>query len=381
MKKILVIEDQVEIREILVEMLTTEEFDVTEAENGLLGIKLANSELPDLIICDIMMPEVNGYEVLDSLRKNPDTEIIPFIFLSAKSSQIDIRQGIELGADDYLTKPFTRAELLGAIAARFEKKEAFERQAKKKLDNLCINISHSLPHELHTPLNGIIGMSRLLIDNFDSIEGDEAKKMLDAVYTSGERLYNLTQKFLLYAQIEILATSPQKNELFNTKEISIKPIISEILILKAKKAGREEDLRLNIQDAKIKIQASKLQTIVEEIIDNTLKFSQPGTNIYVESEIEDTYHLTFINSGRGMTAAQVANLGAYMQFERKLYEQQGSGLGLTIVKRLVELHNGKLVIESIPEAETKVHIYLPIILDKSNSSISSQLPSNKSLAT
>ncbi len=371
MKKILVIEDQVEIREILVEMLTTEEFNITEAENGLVGIKLANSELPDLIICDIMMPEIDGYEVLNRLRKNPDTEIIPFIFLSAKSSQIDVRQGIELGADDYLTKPFTRAELLGAIAARFEKKEAFERQAKKKLDNLCINISHSLPHELHTPLNGIIGMSQLLIDNFDSIERDEAKKMLEAVYTSGERLYNLTKKFLLYAQIEIMATSPEGTELLkNTKAINnTKSLISEIVILKAKKAGREEDLRLDIQDATIQIQASKLQTIVEEIIDNALKFSQPGTNIYLLSELDDTYHLTFVNSGRGMTTAQIANLGAYMQFERKLYEQQGSGLGLTIVKRLVELHGGKLVIESIPEAETKVHIYLPIISDESNSSI------------
>jgi two-component system, sensor histidine kinase and response regulator len=362
MKKILVIEDQIEIREILVEMLITENFNVTEAENGWLGIKLANLELPDLIICDIMMPEVDGYEVLNHLRENPDTETIPLILLSAKSSQIDIRQGIELGADDYLTKPFTRAELLGAIAARFEKKEAIERQAKRKLDNLRINISHSLPHELHTPLNGIIGMSRLLIDNFDSIEPEEAKKMLDAVYVSGERLYNLTQKFLLYAKTEIIATSTEEVELIKNLKANnnIRSIICETVILKVQKAGREKDLQLNIQNVTIQIQTSKLQTIVEEIIDNTLKFSQPGTNIQVFSQLDDTYQLTFVNYGRGMTTAQIANCGAYMQFERKLYEQQGSGLGLTIVKRLVELHGGKLIIESIPEIETKVHIYLPI---------------------
>jgi two-component system, sensor histidine kinase and response regulator len=215
MKKILVIEDQVEIREVLVEMLTTEEYDVAEAENGSIGIKLAHSELPDLILCDIMMPKVDGYGVLDCLREHADTETIPFIFLSAKTSQIEIRQGIELGADDYLTKPFTRAELLGAIAARFEKKEALERQAKKKLDNLCINISHSLPHELHTHLNAIIGMSRLLIDKYDSIERDEVKKMLDAIYTSGERLYNLNQKFLPSAQVETMPTCPDRAQLSN----------------------------------------------------------------------------------------------------------------------------------------------------------------------
>jgi two-component system, sensor histidine kinase and response regulator len=150
MKKILVIEDQVETRESLIEILTTEEFNVTEAENGWVGIKFAHLELPDLIICDIIMPRVDGYEVLEHLRKHPDTETIPFILLSAKSSQIDISKGMELGADDYLTKPFTRTELLGAITVAFEKKETIEKQAKKKRDDLCINISHSLLDEVHT---------------------------------------------------------------------------------------------------------------------------------------------------------------------------------------------------------------------------------------
>jgi two-component system, sensor histidine kinase and response regulator len=363
MIKILIIEDQENIRSILVEMLTAEEYDVIEAENGRIGLKLVESEMPDLVICDVSMPELDGYELLSYVRDNSATETIPFIFLTAKVAQIHIRQGMELGADDYLTKPFTRAELLGAISATLEKKKSFDRQAQRKVNDLCNNLSRSLPHELHTPLNGIIGLSKLLIDNFDSIEQNESLRMLDEILTSGHRLYSLTQKFLLYAQLEILAAAPEqvKDLQATSSKTSTKNIITNIAHEKSQKLGREADLYIDIQDVEILIKISKLQTIVEEIIDNAFKFSLPSTYVYVISDVQnDTFKLTVVNGGRGMTSNNINNLGAYMQFERKLYEQQGSGLGLAIAKRLTELHGGKLTIESIPGKETKVHIALPI---------------------
>lgn len=118
-KKILIIEDEQAVREVVLDILGAEDFLAIGAENGRVGVQLAQEHQPDLIICDIMMPELNGYDVLGALQQEPATAVIPFIFLSAKSDKPDIRQGIELGADNYLTKPFTRSELLGAIAARF----------------------------------------------------------------------------------------------------------------------------------------------------------------------------------------------------------------------------------------------------------------------
>ncbi|WP_009630967.1 response regulator transcription factor [Synechocystis sp. PCC 7509] len=136
MTKILVIEDEQLVRENILDLLEAEGFDGVGAENGHVGVTWAWDCKPDLIICDVMMPELDGYDVLKLLRKEPVTATIPFIFLTAKADKDDFRQGMQLGADDYLTKPFTSAELLGAIAARLERKAATARQAEKRLEEL-----------------------------------------------------------------------------------------------------------------------------------------------------------------------------------------------------------------------------------------------------
>ncbi|MCG6134210.1 MAG: EAL domain-containing response regulator [Nostoc sp. LLA-1] len=121
MVKILVIEDEESVRENLLDLLEAEDFETITAANGKIGINLAVSNVPDLILCDMMMPEIDGYGVLTALRQEPLTATIPFIFLTAKSAKSDFRQGMDMGADDYLTKPFTRAELLSAIMNRLER--------------------------------------------------------------------------------------------------------------------------------------------------------------------------------------------------------------------------------------------------------------------
>jgi diguanylate cyclase len=156
MYKILVIEDERVIRNNLLKLLSAEGFESIGAENGNQGLQLAQSEQPDLIICDILMPGLDGYEVLKALQQNPKTASIPFIFLTAKAERSDWRQGMNLGADDYLTKPFTRAELLAAITSRLQKKvsltEQHTRQLKRAEDrlNYLIRYNHltNLPNRI-----------------------------------------------------------------------------------------------------------------------------------------------------------------------------------------------------------------------------------------
>ncbi|MEA5568277.1 EAL domain-containing response regulator [Anabaena sp. UHCC 0399] len=127
MIKILVIEDEELVRENILDLLEAEDFETVAADNGRIGINLALAEFPDLILCDMMMPEVDGYGVLTTLRQEPSTAAIPFIFLTAKSAKADFRQGMDMGADDYLTKPFTRAELLSAVMNRLERQATLKK--------------------------------------------------------------------------------------------------------------------------------------------------------------------------------------------------------------------------------------------------------------
>ncbi len=126
MTTILVIEDEPEMRRNLQTLLKLEQFRVLTAENGRRGLELAQAEKPDLILCDVMMPELDGHGVLAALRERPETRHIPFIFLTAKGEKADLRSGMNLGADDYLVKPVTRADLLGAIAARQKRQEQLQ---------------------------------------------------------------------------------------------------------------------------------------------------------------------------------------------------------------------------------------------------------------
>lgn len=137
MKKLLLIEDDVTVRENTAELLELSNYDVITASNGRHGIEKAKQTHPDIIVCDIMMPEIDGYGVLDALSKDPNTHNIPFIFLSAKTEHKDIRKGMDLGADDYLTKPFEEEELLSAIESRLAKVEilnSHREQAAPKIE-------------------------------------------------------------------------------------------------------------------------------------------------------------------------------------------------------------------------------------------------------
>jgi EAL domain-containing protein (putative c-di-GMP-specific phosphodiesterase class I)/FixJ family two-component response regulator len=161
MKNILVIEDEEVIRENILKLLKAEGFNATGAANGMQGLSLAMSNLPDVILCDVMMPEIDGYGVLTALRSNPVTATVPFIFLTGKADRTEMRQGMELGADDYLTKPFTQTELIGAIASRLKKQEALAEQyntlysqssefiqdARYKLDQIKKSLSGALERE------------------------------------------------------------------------------------------------------------------------------------------------------------------------------------------------------------------------------------------
>src|ERR1035437_8704880 len=177
MKRILIIDDEEWLREMVHMALAQKGFDVIEAENGAVGIEKARKELPDLILCDVNMEKVDGYLTLSSLRGEPTTAAIPFILMTGLADNAGMRHGMELGADDYLPKPFSIEALYAAVDARLKKPQALRQEAEPKLSDLRDNLSMMLPHEMRTPLNGILAYGEILAAEAGTLPAQEIAEM------------------------------------------------------------------------------------------------------------------------------------------------------------------------------------------------------------
>lgn len=347
MKKILVIDDEEWLREMIHLALKQKGFEVIESNNGADGIEKARQELPDLILCDINMEKVDGYLTLASLRNEAPTAAIPFILMTGLADNAGMRHGMELGADDYLAKPFTTDALYAAVEARLKKAQTVRDEAERKLAHLRDNISLMMPHEMRTPLNGILSNAELLAHSAGTLKISEIAEIGEEIHESSQRLERLIENFLIYAQLELIAADPQNvNALRIGKTDHSDSLIREHATAQASQANRNRDLSLEIADITIPMAAEYLAKVIDELVHNAFKFSEPGTPVRVtSSEGFNAVIVSVSDRGRGFSPEQITHVGAYMQFERKMHEQQGLGLGLTIVKRLVDLHGGSLSIE------------------------------------
>jgi signal transduction histidine kinase len=272
-----------------------------------------------------------------------------------------MRHGMELGADDYLPKPFTLEALYAAVEARLKKAQALRQAAEKNLADLRANISLMLPHEMRTPLNGILAYGEILAAEAGTLPSKEVAEMGQVIYDSGKRLERLIENFLIYAQIEMLGADPQNLSALRSQAPTFAAeLVSEHAKAQAQLAGRAADLLLELTDAPVAMSADYLAKIVDELVQNAFKFSLAGTLVTVRfAPGPQGLSMAVSNRGTGFSPDQASRIGAYMQFDRKLHEQQGLGLGLTIAKRLVELHGGTLTIQSDPGLSTTVTVHLP----------------------
>ena len=348
MKKILVIDDEEWLREMIHLALHQRGFDVLEASNGADGIEMARRNLPDLILCDINMSKVDGYLTLSSLRKEAPTAAIPFILMTGLADNAGMRHGMELGADDYLPKPFTTEALYASVDARLKKAQTVRDEAERKLAHLRNNISLMMPHEMRTPLNGIISNAELLAHSAATLKPADVAEIGQDIQQSSERLARVIENFLIFAQLELIAADPKNvNALRTGRTEHPVELIKKYASAQAAHAGRTPDLSVELADIPVPIAEEYLSKITDELTQNAFKFSKPGSPVRVI--LADTFNgatLSVSDQGCGFSAEQITGIGAYMQFDRKLHEQQGLGLGLTIAKRLVELHGGTLSIAS-----------------------------------
>ncbi len=359
MKKILVIEDEKELLENLAFFLTLEDYEVYSANDGEMGVELAFEKIPDLIICDINMPGMDGYQVLKLIRDNQSTKTVPFIFLTAHSEKSFIRQGMDLGADDYVSKPYTDEEILSAVRTRLEKHKVINDIHQNQIEDLRKNIASTLPHELKTPLSVILAYSDLLAKNYNEFDPDEIKNIALAMNNAGKRLHRLFNNYIFYTELfeYKLPNNPPKELKSEHFYQDIKKIADSIASAHTK-IGLEYG---NIEIAGVDMLIVHAEKLLEELIENAFKFSAEKSNVTVSGEIVGLkYCVSFHNIGVEFTQDQIKSIGGFMQFNRKYIEQQGIGLGLAIVKKILNLYNSEMKIES-SNGETIVKVFLPLL--------------------
>ncbi len=365
MTKILVIEDEESVRENILEILGYEGFEVLGAANGREGVEAAEKFLPDLIVCDIAMPEMDGYSVLLAVRQMASLAAVPFIFLTARTDRSFMRHGMELGADDYLTKPFSSAELLAAIEARLERHEVTARAIEGSVEEAKRRLVQMIAHELRTPLVSIEMALDIISRQVGQLEPHQLLELLDYIGRGSNRLHHVVEQMVLITQLE--ADLLTANVL---REQGMPVHVSELLIaavsLGKRFAPRSPDAvaRIEERDEDLTVwgDINALKHALAELIANALSFSPAGGEVVVSAWRSGRQAvITVTDHGPGIPPQQLAHaLREFYQIDRDRQEQQGMGMGLPLARRLIEVHGGALDIQSVVGRGTQVTVELPL---------------------
>jgi two-component system, sensor histidine kinase and response regulator len=266
--KILVIEDELNVRENIVELLESEDFEVFSAKDGFEGIFLAQEHSPELILCDVTMPELDGYGVLNNLRKDPNIAITPFIFLTAKAASEEIRQGMNLGADDYLTKPFSRQELLTTIKARLSKQKIHDQNTDALLKDIGESLSYSISEKIFNPLDEILGASEVFRQDANIIEPNDIEKLGAHIQSNTKFLKRAILNIFMYLNMELMFHNSDSLETIkNIYTTRPGDFVYMIAMQLARKYDCSKKLVVSIDNSRLKISTSDWNKIVEESLE------------------------------------------------------------------------------------------------------------------
>ncbi|AFU68390.1 bacteriophytochrome-like histidine kinase sensor and response regulator [Psychroflexus torquis ATCC 700755] len=360
MYKVLIVEDTLAIREEIYDILLMEGYEVFQAENGLIGFELALKEQPDLIVSDILMPELNGFEMFEKLQTNNKTVSIPLIFLSAKAEKEDIRIGMNLGAEDYLTKPTNVDDLLNAVKNKIKKKLIIDQTISAKTGalskilqsqkNELDNYSHLISHELKSSLRNI---SDLL--TWSQEDRDETNNFQDSTINFQLMEDRIEKMDLLLAKLEHynnITSATFKNKLVNSNTI-VKRIINEIHKPSAVTIKIKNELPTLFVDENM------VEKVFKILIGNALNHIDKKTG-FIEIACDITqkdYVFSITDNG----------IGIHEKYHKKIFNMfeamestKSAGIGLSMAKKIISHYNGQVYLKSIPNVETTFYFNLPI---------------------
>lgn len=241
------------------------------------------------------------------------------------------------------------------------RKDLFER-----FESFRSSISMSIPHEVRTPLNHILGFSDYLLSSTGDISSEDNKEIISDIRDAGRNLHHLFEHYIFYNRLNMAASNIEELQKLQSQVVySSKAFLESMLVSETLITDRKADLLVDLDDAPVAISDDHLKKIVEELLSNAEKYSEPGTAIKITSQpIGDSLVITVEDSGRGMTKEQSNHIEAFVQFDRDTYEQQGLGLGMAIVTRIIDIYNGSIKVKSQLNTGTAVTVELPLALVK-----------------
>ncbi len=350
---ILIVDDILKNLQVLGTTLMEEGYEISMAQNGFQALKLAEKINPDLILLDVLMPDMTGFETCAKLKENALLKSIPVIFLTAKTETEDIVTGFKTGGVDYITKPFKKEELLMRIQThldlRFyalaiqEKNENLARLNKEKNEFLGI-----AAHDLKNPLSAIKGLAEL-IEKFNTDLSPEE------IVDSAQQI-RISSEFMFQIIIDLLDINAIEEGRFVLNMSDFEPdIVLNMVVNKFAPSSEKKDIKLNTScgcsGVNINADAGKVQQVLDNLISNAIKFSPFGLNIWISSELierDGMVRITVKDEGPGISEEDKTKL--FKKFSklsaRPTNEENSTGLGLSIVKRLVEEMKGRIYCES-----------------------------------
>jgi two-component system, sensor histidine kinase and response regulator len=349
--KVLVIDDDEGFRQVLFKFLSKQGFEIEVAADGKAGVDLAAETMPDLILCDLNMPGMDGYEVLAALRRDPKLADIPTIFLTGQSQPSQVRRGMSLGADDYLTKPVNLADLLSAVQARLGRRQA-QRQRQEEQMERAMQLFGGIVHDLRDPLFVILGYTGLLRGGKDKAEDGEQgpKEILDRMQQAVLRMQAIISETLF------LARSRMQGLPFDPGPLDLRDFCEQMV------ADHEESRRLQFQSAAgrfpVTADAMRLRQALENLFSNALKYSEGVVAVCLSATLKH-YQIEVRDQGIGIPAEEQVNIFEPFFRASNTGHRPGHGLGLSVVKSCIELHGGSVRFTSDGRNGTTFFVELP----------------------
>lgn len=358
LKTVLIIDDDAHLTATLTLGLETSGYRVVSAPDATSGWKLAHIHLPDLILCDIDMPDKDGRRLLKEMQADPALAGRQYVLMTGKMALGGTRAAMSLGADDYLSKPFTLKELLNCIEARLRRAEISRRIDTRRVEELRERLHSTLPQQFFTPLASIMGLTELLQNQLEVLKQEEIRQDLADILRASRRLHRTLRNYLLLLELDSPEAARPSPPL--QADAVMKALTTGIEIAN-ERHQRAADLVSELEAAGIKADPMDLAILLEELVDNALAYSRHGTTVNVRSWVDaGQLHVSVKDRGRGMTPEQVARLYALRRPTRTPMGEPGLGLGLALVRRLVRHLGGEFHLDSEPGKGTTSHFTLPV---------------------